>query len=776
MKRILPILTLALIGLASAASAQPRAGNVDSLEQLLQSGNTSETARIEIYDALARAYRKNDFQKALKFAEEGLSLARKKDDPGWQGIFYYNIGNTYFFSGRRRTARAHIEQAFEVFQSTGNAEGVSDVQNALGRIEMEEGNLDKALDHFQHSNRLRDSLGLLKKLADGIQDEATAYRNLGELDKARGHLMKAAGIQEKTGDEAGLGRAYAGLIAIFGMRAEADSGLFYAQKAIESFEKTDDIHGLASVHLDYGNLYNTKRQFEQAIEHFSKARELFERLENREMIAIANFLAGQVFASMGEAEKAMELIGKAIPLLEKTGNKRALYAAYQNYAFALSEFEKKRGREDAPEALDTLIAIYDKSLQLSRASGDRLGMGRALSNKGMMQMKKGEFESAIESLFEGIAIREEIGIDEGLYTPYLTLGRCYLELDEPKKALRYFEKARALLKDSKELPNTIEFYKSMGKAYAQVGDYQSGYEALMDYSNMKDTLFTQEKYTAIAEIEARYQTQQKVDSIALMQARAQLDAAELKRRNNWLLLLLAIAAIAAAAAFVFLRGRQKERQAKEQLAAKNAQIHLLNRELSHRVKNNLQFVSSLLEMQGRRAGSEDARAALQESENRLQAMALLHRRLYQQEEDATTIELGSYLEELCGYLQSTYPAEGPPPEIRMEIEPMQVDAEQAGRLGLIVNELLTNSFKHAFHEVEQPEVFLGLQRTEDGYIRLSYRDNGKGMPVGYDVQNSRSLGLKLIHTLSRQLGGSVEVSSEEGARYEFEFHGMKKTG
>ena len=119
-------------------------------------------------------------------------------------------------------------------------------------------------------------------------------------------------------------------------------------------------------------------------------------------------------------------------------------------------------------------------------------------------------------------------------------------------------------------------------------------------------------------------------------------------------------------------------------------------------------------------------------------------------------------------------AEGPPPEIHTEIEPIQADAEQAGRLGLIVNELLTNSFKHAFDEVGQPEVFLGLQKTEDGNLRLSYRDNGKGMPVGYDVQNSRSLGLKLIHTLSRQLSGSVKVSSEPGARYEFEFQGMKK--
>ncbi len=218
--------------------------------------------------------------------------------------------------------------------------------------------------------------------------------------------------------------------------------------------------------------------------------------------------------------------------------------------------------------------------------------------------------------------------------------------------------------------------------------------------------------------------------------------------------------------------RSKERKETNLLLQdKNEKIELLNQELSHRVKNNLAMVASLLRLQGRRLNSEEAKQAIKEGEMRIEAMSLVHRKLYVGQTEF--ININEYLTELCERLKQTYPLDQKIITIDLDIEDVMLDAETVVHIGLIVNELVTNSFKYAFENVLQPLIQIELEEREPYKYQLNYQDNGKGMPQEFDLTTTKSLGIKLIHTLTKQLKGSIDIESKNGVCVQIDFEKEK---
>jgi two-component sensor histidine kinase len=184
-----------------------------------------------------------------------------------------------------------------------------------------------------------------------------------------------------------------------------------------------------------------------------------------------------------------------------------------------------------------------------------------------------------------------------------------------------------------------------------------------------------------------------------------------------------------------------------------SQIQLLNSELNHRVKNNLAFMTSLLEMQARRMDTPEAKQALRESESRLRALALVHTQLFKNEQN-TTIDLKHYLTQIVDSLSNIFKTEENKLQISTDYCNYEINAEDAMRLGLIVNEKITNSVKHAFHKVDQPEINIKTFVNNENKFVLDYHDNGPGLDetVCSDNATEQSLGMKLIGLLKKQLG------------------------
>jgi len=185
---------------------------------------------------------------------------------------------------------------------------------------------------------------------------------------------------------------------------------------------------------------------------------------------------------------------------------------------------------------------------------------------------------------------------------------------------------------------------------------------------------------------------------------------------------------------------------------------ILMKEIHHRVKNNLQVISGLLELQGKKLDDETAKEALMEGRNRVRAIALIHQNLYQLE-NLSAIELSRFIKDLCRQVEMLYKKQQQV-SINIDVPVLYLDIDSAVPLGLIMNELLSNSFKYAFNEIELGRIDLTIKLIAEGRYQLIYSDNGPGLPVDFDLYKTSTLGIQLIYDLSRQIGGTVQYENK----------------
>jgi PAS domain S-box-containing protein len=205
----------------------------------------------------------------------------------------------------------------------------------------------------------------------------------------------------------------------------------------------------------------------------------------------------------------------------------------------------------------------------------------------------------------------------------------------------------------------------------------------------------------------------------------------------------------------------ERRAAEEQIRVALHEKELLLKEIYHRVKNNLQMVVSLLTLQARNAGNAAAQAALRDSAHRMRSMALVHEQLYQSG-DLTVIDFAQYAQQLVHQIVEAQGEAAVRVPLKSDIAAIDVGIETAVPLGLIVNELVSNAYKHAFPDGRHGRIDLRLEKRDDGQVELAVADDGIGLPAGFDPARSRSLGLRLVLSLAEQLGASLSCVSPGG--------------
>jgi len=208
-----------------------------------------------------------------------------------------------------------------------------------------------------------------------------------------------------------------------------------------------------------------------------------------------------------------------------------------------------------------------------------------------------------------------------------------------------------------------------------------------------------------------------------------------------------------------------EQKIKSSLQEKDTLLH----EIHHRVKNNMILISSLLKLQMVNITSKKAKEALQDSQNRVNTMCLIHETLYRSD-NVAAIDMERYLSELGRIILQSYSINNNI-KIEVEAENIMIGIKQASSIGLIINELTTNSLKYAFPNQSSGEIVLRLKSYEENSVELSISDNGIGIPEGSDILNSDSLGLKLVKAIAEnQLDGSFDFNDQSDTKFTIKFN------
>ncbi len=211
-------------------------------------------------------------------------------------------------------------------------------------------------------------------------------------------------------------------------------------------------------------------------------------------------------------------------------------------------------------------------------------------------------------------------------------------------------------------------------------------------------------------------------------------------------------------------------RAEEEIKLSLKEKEVLLKEIHHRVKNNLQIITSLLNLQSAQIKDPDAIMLFRESQSRVRSMALIHEKLYQSK-DLARIDFDGYVRDLMVYLFRSYAAN--PEQIRTHIEThgMFLGIDTAIPCGLIISELVTNTIKYAFPQGKRGNLYVGLGPEDDGHLTLLVKDDGVGFPDNFDWRESDSLGLQLVSTLSSQLHGTILVNGSGGTSFKITFPG-----
>lgn len=224
----------------------------------------------------------------------------------------------------------------------------------------------------------------------------------------------------------------------------------------------------------------------------------------------------------------------------------------------------------------------------------------------------------------------------------------------------------------------------------------------------------------------------------------------------------------------------ERKRVEEQLNASLKEKEVLLKEIHHRVKNNMQVISSLLNLQSVRIKNQDILEMFKESQDRIRSMSLIHERLYQSE-DLARIDFSHYIKNLSKHLFQSYRIDPEAVVLQTDVRDVSLDINKAIPCGLIINELISNSLKYAFPQVKKADKKkmkkgeIDIQLTsENGKVSLLVKDNGIGLPEDLDIETAHSFGLQLVTTLVNQLNGSIEIKRKPGATFKITFDKAEK--
>jgi two-component sensor histidine kinase len=313
-----------------------------------------------------------------------------------------------------------------------------------------------------------------------------------------------------------------------------------------------------------------------------------------------------------------------------------------------------------------------------------------------------------------------------------------------------------------------------------MGDYKNAYQSFKNYSIIKDSLFTSDKNDAIAEMQAKFDVEKNQQNVKEIELQKKIDNETNSRQRLLLIIIIIVILISLLFTMILFRNKQKVNSLLEQknaaIQANLEQKEVMMGEIHHRVKNNLQMVSSILDLQARDLTDEKSMRVIEDSLSRINAISLIHQRLYQSD-NIRGIKINTYLQELAfDILKNFTPtSQSNPIVLQCQIDDLDMDLESAIPIGLITAELITNACKYAFTSIEKPEIKIALNK-QNNILILTVTDNGVGKQASVN-ESGTSFGTKLIKSLSRKLRAEInENSSEKGTVIQLKINNFKLYG
>lgn len=498
--------------------------------------------------------------------------------------------------------------------------------------------------------------------------------------------------------------------------------------------------------------YNEDLQYEKAILHAQRAREIFKEsgVINRELGAL-NVLATILkdVRRLGEAEKAYL---EAYELAERKNVIYQLEPICNNLASLYL---------DQGKYIDALY-YFEKALAINITQNDLHGIATVQGNIANAYLWQGDFAKADDYFKKAIAGKKEHGAKEDLVGLRGLHGAAMIYLGKKEEGLALAEENLRLAQENGYKDEAGSILQMLCRSTLGAEMYEQAAHHQLDLMALNEKEFKENLSSKVNELNSAYQKTEQDQQITLLSTENELQEARLSRQRLMLWGGGAILLIVSFLLFAIYRLYRKVADQNEVIAVALEEKNVLLKEIHHRVKNNLQVVSSLLNLQSYKITDETALQAIKEGRTRVQSMSLIHQTLYRKD-NLTGVNINDYLDKLCQSLFETYNITTDQISLKTDIDSLMLDVDSVVPLGLIINELITNSLKYAFPGERQGKIDIKIEETAAGLL-LMVADNGIGIPDIEKVQNGDSFGYDLINAFKHKLEADLEIDNEEGTR------------
>jgi len=550
-------------------------------------------------------------------------------------------------------------------------------------------------------------------------------------------------------------------------KVDVDSSSYLAQKALTLAKEANFKRGIAAAtkNLAICNYVNGKSDI--AIKQFIEVIKLFEELKDINELAHCYSQMGIAYYLQYQYDNALKYYDKSIELYKKTTNKKDLAGVYINQGISYTYVKK----------MDLAEINYNEALKIYQEINYEPGFAPAYNSLAKIYYAKKEYNKAISyyKLAEQYSLKSNNKYH--LITNYNSLAMCYKELKEYETAKAYSEKSIAISKEVGSVERELFCHETMADILFSMGDYKNAYASFQNYASLKDTLFNQDKNDAIAEMQAKFDVEKNQQKVKEIELQKKIDDEANTKQQLLLIVVIVVILISLVFTILLFRNKQKVNSLLEQknaaIQANLEQKEVMMSEIHHRVKNNLQMVSSILDLQARDLTDEKSMRVIEDSLSRINAISLIHQRLYQSD-NIRGIKINTYLQELAFDILKNFSSSvtTTPIQLKCHVDELNMDLESAIPIGLITAELITNACKYAFTSIEKPEITITLNKQQEALV-LIVTDNGVGKEASIN-ESGTSFGTKLIKSLSRKLRAEIiEDTSEKGTSIQLKINSFK---
>jgi two-component system, sensor histidine kinase PdtaS len=471
---------------------------------------------------------------------------------------------------------------------------------------------------------------------------------------------------------------------------------------------------------------------------------------------------GNLFATLKQWAKSTQYFQKAYALSIQTNYPAGQSVSLRNI---ISNWIQQKDFRTA----DSILQIC---FSLDSVIGSGIFKSRNYQLKAKLAELRNEPDQAIDAYRLAWKLMEKESNPTDRVTVLLGLAKNYLLTDQPEQAISYYDQAVQEPSQQLSAETLAERYKLDAQILARRGAYPQAYQALESYIDYQTNRLNTDITQQITGLQISHETARKEDQIQLLTIASTLAQTKLRTTRIIMIILLVGLVLVSFLGYSLYHTSLLTKRQKALIEKSLREKDILIKEIHHRVKNNLQFISSLLNLQARYVTDPGTVSVLKEGQNRVKSMALIHQNLYQ-EKNLTGIEVKKYLEVLIQNLFHSYNTSRDRIRLEMNIQELNLDVDTMIPLGLIINELVSNALKYAFPDQRAGCIRIQLQEGTEGLI-LEVSDDGVGLPGNAQPSTDQSFGFRMIRAFAQQLQAKLIIDSDQGTNISLHIQDYKK--